>query len=157
MPIHHHPRFTSPPPRTKADHTAVHLTSTSPSDLCGATLVLATNQRTARIATRDTLLRPLLPINITPGLNVLLLPYPHSRSRTFTLRFRSIIGPQPRQSSISRRKEITGPLGTCSKDNKPTYSRQPDPRKATPPRARRQTGRRWRESAPGMVRRCPAG
>lgn len=48
-------------------------------------------------------------------------------------------------------------LWTCSPANKSTYSQQARRRRATSPRARRQTGQSWKESAPGMVIRCPAG
>jgi hypothetical protein len=46
---------------------------------------------------------------------------------------------------------------TCPRDNKSPYSQQAYRRTEKPPEARRQSGRSWKESAPGMVRRCPAG
>jgi hypothetical protein len=61
------------------------------------------------------------------------------------------------QPLLPRREQVENFQRTCPRDNKSPYSQQAYRRTEDSPEARRQTGRSWKESAPGMVRRCPAG
>lgn len=117
------------------------------------------NQHPARAATRATPPCALsLPSTQLPVALLLPLRCPYSWNRVFTLQSTNDLWTTSSTIFASApKKTISNPLWLCSTDNKSTYSQQAYRHRATSPRARRQTGQRWKESAPGMVRRCPAG
>lgn len=151
------------PPRTNHPHHPHHRRSTTPPLTPPAHLHLTSAkihcdhgfQHQTRSATRDTTTLPPSSQHRQRSCRTALPIAPPVAYSRQTLGRNS--GPLLGRISLLRPRETSNSLWTCSKDNKSTYSRQVHRRRATPPSARRPQGRRWKESAPGMVRRCPAG